>query len=91
LAISDEALEPRAVPANAEGEQPVTRVSGEIPDDAEEKPQATTITLAVDPSQAQILAGIQTAATRVWAALRSASDQGAIDIPSALITDPTAQ
>jgi pilus assembly protein CpaB len=80
LSVAQEAQLPR--PARpAEGAQaPTVATSGEIPDDAEIQPDASTVTLSVDPVQAQVLVGVQQSATAIWLAQRAASDQLPIDL-----------
>ena len=49
------------------------------PDDLKEQPAATTITLAVEPSQAPLLAAVQEEATSIYLSLRSFGDENVVD------------
>lgn len=52
-----------------------TYTSGQVPDNVQEQPHASTLTLALDPQQAQILISYQQRAEKVWAVLRPYGDQ----------------
>lgn len=49
------------------------------PEDVKEQPGATTITLAVEPSQAPLLAAAQEEATKIYLSLRSFGDENVSD------------
>lgn len=53
--------------------QEALTTSGEVPKDAKEQPSAVTVTVAVDPSQAQLVSCIQDhpSVSRVWLSLRA--------------------
>lgn len=55
--------------------------SGEVPSDVKEQPSASTLTLSLDPQQAQVLASIQanTAVKKIFTALRAFGDQDVQD------------
>jgi len=81
LAIAQQAQEP--IPA-LEGEadpSAQTRTSGQVPDDPDEDPRASTVTLALDPAQAVQLAAIQQEASRIFLALRAVGDGAVGDGP----------
>lgn len=74
LAIGQEAQEPLPAVQDATDPSGQTRTSGEVPDDADTDPKATTITLALDPQQAATLAAVQQEASRVFLSLRAVGD-----------------
>jgi len=49
------------------------------PDDVKEQPGAGTVTLAVEPSQAPLLAGVQAEAKEVYLSLRSFGDENLVE------------
>lgn len=49
------------------------------PDDVKEQPSATTVTLAIEPAQATLLAGVQAEAKEVSLSLRSFGDGTAVE------------
>ena len=49
------------------------------PDDVKEQPSATTITLAVEPSQAPLLAAAQADAEEIYISLRSFGDEDVVE------------
>jgi pilus assembly protein CpaB len=55
--------------------------SGQIPDNVKEQPSASTLTMALDPQQAQVLIRYQQHAEKVWAVLRPYGDQSIQDVP----------
>jgi pilus assembly protein CpaB len=79
LAVAQEAQTPVAAPASGGTAQ--TSTSGQIPSGAKTKPDATTVTLAVDPQQAELLAGVQQTAGKIYLTLRSFGDQGTTAVP----------
>jgi Flp pilus assembly protein CpaB len=87
LAVGETAQEP--LPASQGGtaedgtvtpNAPAVATSGRIPDDVETNPDASTVTLAVDPAQAQLLVGVQQTSSSIWLSQRAASDQVPVDI-----------
>jgi len=74
LAVAQEAQEP--IPA-LEGETDAAaqgRTSGKVPDNVDNNPRASTVTLALDPGQAAELAAVQEEAARIFLALRAVGD-----------------
>lgn len=49
------------------------------PEDVNEEPGASTITLAVDPSQVTLLAAVEAEATQVYLSLRSVGDENVVN------------
>lgn len=83
LAVAQEAQKPApAVDKSAAGGTTQDlATSGQLPDDVETKPNAGTVTVAVDPQQAQILVGVQVKADRVWLALRPFGEETPATLP----------
>jgi pilus assembly protein CpaB len=79
LAVAQEAETPVAAPASGSADQSST--SGQIPSNTKTKPDASTVTLAVDPQQAELLAGVQQTSSKIYLTLRSFGDQGTGAIP----------
>lgn len=76
LSVAQEAQEAAAqAPTDGDTTSPST-TSGQLPDDVEEQPNAATITVALDPGQAQVIVGSQDspAVVRVWAVQRAFGD-----------------
>jgi pilus assembly protein CpaB len=76
LSVAQEAQDAAAqAPTDGDTTNPST-TSGQLPDDVEEQPNAATITVALDPSQAQVIVGSQDsgAVVRVWAVQRAFGD-----------------
>ena len=70
LSVAQKAQEP--VPAATAGaEDPQLSTSGQLPEDLDEEPGASTVTVSVDPYQTGILVCAQVSADSVWLALRS--------------------
>lgn len=80
LSVAQEAQKPLASPAAAAGAG--TSTSGQVPSDAKTKPDAGTVTLAVDPQQAELLAGVQEKADKVYLTLRGYGDQDVNPVPT---------
>ncbi len=82
LAVAQEAQEP--VPAASAADDPASELatSGQLPDDVDEQPGASTITLALDPQQAQALISAQEVAERVWLTLRPFGEEQPVDVPA---------
>lgn len=76
LAIAQEALEPIPVSvAESEAAQPGTGIQGQRSEEVETQPRARSVTLAVDPEQAQLLATLQSQDdVEIWLALRPIDD-----------------
>lgn len=81
LAVAQEAQVPLPAPAaeDASGDLPT---SGQLPDDVDEQPGATTVTLALDPQQVQALISAQEVAERVWLTLRPFGEEQPVDVPA---------
>lgn len=79
LAIAQEAQTPVAAPASSGSAQSST--SGQVPSGVKTNPGASTVTLAVDPQQAELLAGVQQTAGKIFLTLRSFGDQGTDAVP----------
>jgi pilus assembly protein CpaB len=56
--------------------------SGQLPEDVKEQPGAATLTLALDPTEAQLLALVQETAVKVYTSLRPFGDQADAGVPS---------
>ena len=59
---------------------PDVATSGQLPKDPKEQPGAATLTLAMDPTQAQLLALVQETAVKVYTFLRPFGDQDPVDV-----------
>jgi pilus assembly protein CpaB len=84
LSVAQEAQEPTAQTSTSEGDTEDASVySGEIPEDVEEQPQASTVTLALTPDQALILAQVQAPeyAEQIFTSLRPFGDHTIIENP----------
>jgi len=79
LGVAQEAQEP--VPAASDGtEGDAAAISGQRPDGVERQPSARSVTLAVTPDQAQLLAALQAQAdVQIFLSLRSVDDT---DVPA---------
>jgi pilus assembly protein CpaB len=84
LAIAQEAETPVAAPASGSADQ--TSTSGQLPSNAKSKPDASTVTLAVDPKQAELLAGVQQMPGTIYLTLRSFGDQATNAVPPLPVT-----
>jgi Flp pilus assembly protein CpaB len=88
LAIAQEALEPvpqSAAEADAQDDAQATGagIDGRRSDEVERQPKARSVTLAVDPEQAQLLAALQSQGDiEIWLALRSADDTADEELPN---------
>jgi pilus assembly protein CpaB len=71
LSVGQEHQEP--LPAGSSGDAS-SGVTGQVPADVKQQPGASTITLAVNPEDAQILISAQERAKTVWTSLRPAGD-----------------
>lgn len=77
LAVAQESQEPLPAPSTTGDDappSPSTETSGTRPDDIERQPDARTVTLAVSPQQATILALLTDTGARIWLSLRPAGD-----------------
>ncbi len=60
--------------------KPDTLTSGQVDENVEEQPNAGTVTVQVDPQQAQLLVAVQEEANKVWTTLRGFGDEDQIDL-----------
>jgi Flp pilus assembly protein CpaB len=84
LSVAQEAQEPVAQgesSSTADEQQSEDYISGEIPDDVEEQPDASTITVALSSQQVQFLVEKQQHAKRIWASVRPFGDRSTVDLP----------
>lgn len=81
LAVAQEAQEPVPAPASEEDSTSDLPTSGQLPDDVDEQPGASTVTLALDPSAVQVLVSAQQIAERVWLTLRPFGEDQQVDLP----------
>lgn len=72
LAVAQEAQQPVPAPSDASASGGVL---GQRPSDAQRQPDAQSATLAVSPSDAQLLALVQETGGIIWLSLRPAGDQ----------------
>jgi pilus assembly protein CpaB len=81
LSVAQEAQESAAQADEGDTSDNAT-TSGTLPDDVEEQPNATTITVALDPNQAQTVIGSQDveAVVKVWGIQRAFGDTGVAGI-----------
>jgi pilus assembly protein CpaB len=94
LAVDQAAEELGAPPANTdksteEGEAGSEPAVAQRPEDAEPQPDATTVTLALTPQQAQLLALAQEEG-KVWLALRPFGEDGAVELSESTLAPLTA-
>ena len=87
LAIAQEALEPvpasaAAAEAEAEAEEIASGIQGQRSSEVERQPGARSVTLAVNPEQAQLLAALQSqSGFQIWLALRPVDDTEELGLP----------
>ena len=83
LAIAQEALEPVPVSAaDAEAEEVASGIQGQRSDEVARQPGARSVTLAVNPEQAQLLAALQSqSGVQIWLALRPVDDTEELGLP----------
>ncbi len=88
LSVAQEAQKPAAQSvATDDGDAgSASYTSGQLPDDIEEQPRATTLTLSLTPQQAMILISEQEAAESVWAVLRAFGDDSIAELPPYEVT-----
>jgi pilus assembly protein CpaB len=79
IAVAQQAETPVAAPASGSSNQSST--SGQVPSGVKTDSGASTVTLAVDPQQAELLAGVQQKASKIYLTLRSFGDQGTTAVP----------
>ncbi len=93
LSVSDTALKP-AAPLSKDGTPIVAEdavgTTGTRNDKTDAAPSATSVTLAVEPSQVPLVA-LASEEYKVYLALRPNGDKGTVTDPSSLITLPAAQ
>jgi pilus assembly protein CpaB len=83
LAVAQKSQEPVPVADGADADAPASaQTSGQLPDDQEDQPDANSVTLIVDPQQAQLLVAAQEEADKVWLSLRPFGESGAAEVPS---------
>ncbi len=88
LSVAQEAQEPLpAASAAAQESENGGGLRGQRPDDVERQPKARTVTLAVTPEQAQLLALAQATGGQLWLSLRSAGDHDTISIGATGLPD----
>lgn len=80
LAVAQATEEPVPPPQSTEGEAAGEQPLAERPADAKPQPDATTVTLAVTPEQAQLLALVDTEGD-VWLSLRPFGEDATIELP----------
>ena len=83
LSVAQEAQQAsaQAGPAASPGTETQDYISGTLPDNVKNQPAATTLTVALDPQQAQTLISFQQISVKVWAVLRAYGDTSTSDIP----------
>jgi pilus assembly protein CpaB len=83
LSVAQEAQQASARPSQQDGQSGIDTAytSGQLPENVKEQPNASTLTLALDPQQAQVLISYQQHAEKVWAVLRPYGDQTIQDVP----------
>jgi len=88
LSVAQEAQKPaaQAVTTDDGDADSASYTSGQLPDDIEEQPNASTLTLSLTPEQAMILISEQEAAERVWAILRAFGDDSIAELPPYEVT-----
>ncbi len=86
LAVAQEAQEPVPAADSGTGESDLA-TSGQLPDNVDTHPNAGTVTVAVDPGQAQLLAGVQVEADEVWLSLVPAGDNAPVDLQKLNVND----
>ncbi len=88
LSVAQEAQEPaaQAVTTDDGSEGSASYTSGQLPDDIEGQPRASTLTLSLTPEQAVILVTEQEYAERVWAVLRAFGDDSIAEVPPYEVT-----
>ena len=88
LAVAQEAQKPIA---SSDSGNSNTTTSGQVPSDAKTSPNAGTLTLAVDPDQAELLAGVQQRADQIYTTLRRFGDQSTPGVPGVDLSTITGQ
>ena len=83
LAIAQEALEPVPVSAaDAEAEEGASGIQGQRSDEVARQPGARSVTLVVNPEEAQLLAALQSQGdVQIWLALRPVDDTEELGLP----------
>lgn len=89
LTVARQAQQPLAVSSEGEGDAAAgdRLTSGQVPDDTTTAPDARTITVAVTPAEALLLAYVHQEAAKIWTVLRPAgedvsAEERAIDFPT---------
>ncbi len=88
LSVAQEAQRPaaQAVTTDDGDAGSASYISGQLPDNIEEQPNAGTLTLSLTPEQAMILISEQQSAERVWAVLRAFGDDSIAELPPYEVT-----
>jgi len=82
LSVAQEAQKPAAQAATTEDGDAgsASYTSGQLPDDINEQPNASTLTLMLTPEQVMVLISEQESAVRVWAVLRAFGDDSTAEL-----------
>jgi len=83
LSVGQEAQQASAQPSQQSG-QPTTGpsyTSGQLPSNLKQVPGASTLTVALDPQQTELLISYQQRSQKVWAILRPYGDTNTPDVP----------
>jgi len=82
LGVAQEAQEPLPATGDATGTDGTDGgIRGQRPEDVERQPSARSVTLAVTPDQAQLLASLQSQDdVEIWLSLRPLDDDGNVDV-----------
>ena len=88
LSVAQEAQKPAAQTVTTDDGDAgsASYTSGQLPDNIEEQPNASTVTLSLTPEQAVILISEQESAERVWAILRAFGDDSITEAPPYEVT-----
>jgi hypothetical protein len=86
--VAQEAQKPSAQTATTEdgSADSASYTSGQLPDDVEEQPGASTLTVSLTPDQALVLISEQENAVSVWAVLRAFGDDSTVELPPYEVT-----
>jgi pilus assembly protein CpaB len=82
ISVAQEAQEPVPAPSTEDDGTQELPTSGQLPDDVDEQPGASTVTVALDPAQVQALVSAQEVAERVWLTLRPFGEDQPVDLPA---------
>jgi pilus assembly protein CpaB len=84
LAVAQKTQEPLPAAEGDSAAEPGPSASGQRPADAEPQPEARTVTLALTPTQAQLLALIQEQG-KIWLSLRPFGEDGQVQLTESTI------